>query len=114
MQVQEPPLPLLNGCCKERMRMPRRHPKSVNRSSQGRQVGWRKPTSKELDLLLLAGCSCLMTVLYHPVANALQNPAAINGTSTAITTTAQIPPSPMNSFHLVPLPKQEEIQEEEA
>jgi hypothetical protein len=75
---------------------------------------WRKPTSKELDLLLLAGCSCLMTVLYHPVASALQPPSSLNGVSTAITTTAQNSSNPMNAFHLVPLPKQDEIQEEES
>ncbi|GAB4320097.1 MAG: hypothetical protein OHK0047_02510 [Leptolyngbyaceae cyanobacterium] len=54
-----------------------------------------------------------MTVLYHPVASALQTPSSMNGVSTAITTTAQHSSNPMNAFHLVPLPKQDEIQEEE-
>lgn len=94
--------------------MPRRYPHSVNFPRRTRQLHWRKPTSKELDLLLLAGCSCLMTVLYHPVASALQAPNSMNGVSTAITTTAQTSSNPMNAFHLVPLPKQDEIQEEEA
>lgn len=89
-----------------------KHPNSVNFPQSARHTRW-KPTSKELDLLLLAGCSCLMTVLYHPVASALQTPGSMNGASTAITTTAQTSSNPMNAFHLVPLPKQDEIQEEE-
>jgi hypothetical protein len=76
-------------------------------------MGWRKPTSKELDLLLLAGCSCLMTVLYHPVANALQTPGSLNGATAALTTTAQTPSNSVNAFHIIPLPKQDEIQEDE-
>lgn len=94
--------------------MSRRHPNSVNAPRHAHRIRWHKPTSKELDLLLLAGCSCLMTVLYHPVASALQTPNSMNGVSTAITTTAQTSSNPMNAFHLVPLPKQDEIQEEEA
>ncbi len=94
--------------------MPRRHPNSVNFPHRARRMPWRKPTSKELDLLLLAGCSCLMTVLYHPVASALQTPNGMNGVSAAITTTTHTSSNPMNAFHLVPLPKQDEIQEEEA
>ncbi len=93
--------------------MSHRHPNSVNSPHCARRMHWRKPTSKELDLLLLAGCSCLMTVLYHPVASALQTPSSMNGVSTAITTTAQHSSNPMNAFHLVPLPKQDELQEEE-
>lgn len=93
--------------------MSRRHPNLVNFPQRAHCLRWRKPTSKELDLMLLAGCSCLMTVLYHPVASALQTPSGINGASTAITTTAQTASNPMNAFHLVPLPKQDEIQEEE-
>ncbi len=94
--------------------MSRRPPNSVNFPHCTRRMHWRKPTSKELDLLLLAGCSCLMTVLYHPVASALQTPSSLNGVSTTITTTAQTPSNPMNAFHLVPLPKQDEIQEEDS
>lgn len=43
----------------------------------------RKPTSKELDLLVLAGCSCLMTLLYHPIADALQTSPATSGSNGA-------------------------------
>ncbi len=32
----------------------------------------RRLLSKELDLLLLAGCSCLLTLLHHPVTEAIQ------------------------------------------
>lgn len=41
----------------------------------------RKPTSKELDLLVLAGCSCLMTLLHHPIADALQTSPATPGSN---------------------------------
>jgi hypothetical protein len=79
------------------------------------RVKLRKPTSKELDLLLLAGCSCLMTVLYHPVADALRTPqsgASVNG---AIATHAQkTTTNSMNAFHLVLPPTREESEEEDA
>jgi len=43
--------------------------------------------SKNLDLFLLAGCSCLLTLIYHPVAEAFSGSEAIvKGTSTAATT----------------------------
>lgn len=29
--------------------------------------------SKDLDLFVLAGCSCLLTLLYHPVLDQIQN-----------------------------------------
>ncbi len=35
--------------------------------------------SRELDLLLLAGCSCLITALSHPVAEALAQQQSTNG-----------------------------------
>lgn len=74
---------------------------------------FRKPSSKELDLLLLAGCSCLMTILYHPVAEALQT-AQTNGSSTAIaTTTSKTAPNAMNSFHLIAQSSRDESQDEE-
>jgi hypothetical protein len=33
--------------------------------------------SKNLDLFLLAGCSCLLTLLYHPVAEAFSGSESI-------------------------------------
>ncbi|XHX78229.1 MAG: hypothetical protein RBJ76_28010 [Stenomitos frigidus ULC029] len=32
----------------------------------------RRLLSKELDLLLLTGCSCLLTLLHHPISQAIQ------------------------------------------
>ncbi|PSB25760.1 hypothetical protein [Stenomitos frigidus] len=32
----------------------------------------RRLLSKELDLLLLTGCSCLLTLLHHPISEAIQ------------------------------------------
>lgn len=73
---------------------------------------FRKPSSKELDLLLLAGCSCLMTILYHPVAEALQT-AQTSGSSAAISTTSKTAASTMNSFHLISQSSRDENQDEE-
>lgn len=33
----------------------------------------RLPTTKELDFILLAACSCLLAVLQHPIAEALSD-----------------------------------------
>ncbi|NJP10840.1 MAG: hypothetical protein HC866_16325 [Leptolyngbyaceae cyanobacterium RU_5_1] len=79
-----------------------------------RKLRMRKPTSKELDLFLLAGCSCLLTVLYHPVAEALQAHHSSSGAISAIATrTSKTASNPMNAFHLTLLPGRENIQEEE-
>lgn len=72
----------------------------------------RKPSSKELDLLLLAGCSCLMTVLYHPVAHALQTHAAQNANSAIAAQTSTAKTSSTNAFHLI-VPSKDEAKEEE-
>lgn len=54
-----------------------------------------------------------MTILYHPVAEALQT-AQTNGSSTAIaTTTSKTPPNAMNSFHLIAQSSRDESQDEE-
>jgi hypothetical protein len=80
-----------------------------------RQRRFRKPTSKELDLFLLAGCSCLLTVLYHPVAEALQTSSLYpNGPTSGITAQARTTFSnSMNAFHLTLLPSRDEVGEEE-
>ena len=55
-----------------------------------RQTPARVLTRKELDLLILAGCSCLMTLLYHPVADAFQSTASgANSASLQISTQVQ-------------------------
>jgi hypothetical protein len=78
-----------------------------------RKGQWRKPNSKELDLLLLAGCSCLMTILYHPVAEALQT-AQPSGSSAAIaTTTSKTTANPMNAFHLIATSFRDDSQDED-
>lgn len=41
---------------------------------------WR---AKQLDFLLLAGCSCLLTLLYHPVAEALSSSQQLTHTTPA-------------------------------
>lgn len=53
---------------------------------------WRLQ-GKHLDLALLAGCSCLLTLVYHPVADALASHAAKAplqaSTSTSSSSTSQ-------------------------
>jgi hypothetical protein len=50
----------------------------------------RSFSRKELDLLILAGCSCLMTLLYHPVADALQSTSSnASPTSISVNTSSQ-------------------------
>jgi hypothetical protein len=75
-----------------------------------------KLVSKELDLLLLAGCSCLMTLLYHPVADALltlpSNANTLSGVAVQVSkvgTKATIAP-----FHLTLPPEREDLVEEES
>jgi hypothetical protein len=87
--------------------------KRLTKQTQRRLSRLRKPTSKELDLLLLAGCSCLMTLLYHPVAEALQTSPGMNSGSPAIATSTTIPTTSMNTFHLIPTSSREERVETE-
>ncbi|MGI0485437.1 hypothetical protein ACN4EK_08380 [Pantanalinema rosaneae CENA516] len=90
--------------------MPRqRRPILLPPTPQRRQPKLR---SKELDLLLLAGCSCLFTLLYHPVAEALQSPSTSHSQSatTHVGQTSVQHPSTVSPA----LPsRREEIQEEE-
>lgn len=51
--------------------MTRPRPKSATPKPPSRQAQ-RRLLSKELDLLLLTGCSCLLTLLHHPISEALQ------------------------------------------
>ncbi len=73
---------------------------------------WRL-TSKELDLLLLAGCSCLLTVMYHPVADALQSIHSSSHSQGAIASQVSKVPQRFGSFYLSMPPRREEIKEEE-
>ncbi len=80
---------------------------------QGNHQGkLRKPSSKELDLFLLAGCSCLLTMLYHPVANALQTHASQTSGSAIAAQTSTAATNSTNAFHLI-VPARDEAQEEE-
>ncbi len=88
---------------------------SAIKSSSSRKGRLQKPTSKDLDLLLLAGCSCLMTILYHPVAEALQT-SSTSSADSAIATQAQpskAASTTMNAFHLTLPTSRDQIEEEE-
>lgn len=74
----------------------------------------RKLVSKELDLLLLAGCSCLLTVMYHPVADALQSAQSAHQSNGAIAAhSAKTSTTQTSSFYLSLPPKRDEIQPED-
>jgi hypothetical protein len=94
-----------------RSRKPRYKPQ-IKLAAHFHKVRLQKPTSKELDLMLLAGCSCLLTVMYHPVADALQSFHSHSHASGAIA--SQLSPSPPSSSLVLSMPpRREEIQEEE-
>ncbi|PZV13798.1 MAG: hypothetical protein DCF22_10150 [Leptolyngbya sp.] len=94
--------------------MSSRQPVSVISSVPNRKGRFHKPNSKELDLLLLAGCSCLMTILYHPVAEALQTAQTSGSTAAIVTTTSKTTANPMNAFHLIASSRDEGQEEEDA
>lgn len=53
--------------------------------------------SKNLDLFLLAGCSCLLTLIYHPVADAFSGSEILVKGTTAAVTTAVVENEPRRS-----------------
>jgi hypothetical protein len=71
-----------------------------------------KPTSRELDLLLLAGCSCMMTILFHPVAEALQSVQSMNSAASVSAQVRRVPTHWSSLSATLPA-KREEIQDEE-
>lgn len=83
-----------------------------NRQLQNGKAKLRKPSSKELDLFLLAGCSCLLTMLYHPVANALQSHSSQSSGSAIAAQTSTTTPNSVTAFHLI-VPSRDEVKEEE-
>lgn len=93
--------------------MHRNHRVSAIQPMRRSRSAFRKPTSRELDLLLLAGCSCLLTVLVHPVADAMQVASALNPTKTAITTQSSIPTNSVNAFHLTVPPLRDDRRDED-
>lgn len=91
--------------------MPRqRRPILLPVAPQRRQPKLR---SKELDLLLLAGCSCLFTLLYHPVAEALQSSSTNQSQSAATTQVGQTSVNHSNTVAPALPSRREGIQEEE-
>lgn len=77
-----------------------------------RYLGWAL-RSRELDLLLLAGCSCLITTLSHPVAEALQT-RLLNPTPVAVSTqTGQATQSQTVAMTVAVPAKRDELQDEE-
>ena len=83
------------------------HPTSLSRKRH-QLIG------KELDLLLLAGCSCLLTLLYHPVAEALQaNQVAASAQSPIAIQVNQTPANSSSLIHLALPPAREGIQDDD-
>ena len=73
----------------------------------------RPPTVKELDLLILAGCSCLMTVLYHPVAETMQSASTTSGGAGNPIATQISHTNPSSPVHTTLPPKRETLRKEE-
>jgi tRNA pseudouridine-54 N-methylase len=73
----------------------------------------RQPTSKELDLLLLAGCSCLLTVLVHPVADALHSAATARAASPIVAQTHQPAQNQANRIHVTLPPERDKLKRED-
>ncbi len=93
--------------------MPRKRPNSVILPSQTPTTRRRKVTGKELDMLVLASCSCLLTVLSHPVANALQSMQTVSTSQSAIAAQVSQAPQQHGSFYVTMPPKREEIKDDE-
>lgn len=93
--------------------MPRTRKPQINSVNRFRKIRLQTPTSKELDLLLLAGCSCLLTVIYHPVADALQSFHSNSPTSGAVSSQMSTTHQASSSVILSLPPKRDEIQEDE-
>lgn len=92
--------------------MPRHQVKQPLQPFKLKRIALHQPTNKELDLMLLAGCSCLMTLLYHPVAETLR----AHSTSTAMQSVpaqTQSERSATGQFYMSPPPTREELKEEE-
>ncbi len=52
--------------------------------------------TKDLDFLILAGCSCLLTFLYHPALDQIQGNA--KGSTKPTSSTTSSTPKPTNSL----------------
>lgn len=73
-----------------------------------------KVTTKEMDLMLLAGCSCLLTVLCHPSPETLSTAGKVDRANGAVAAQVSQPSTNLTSLaHLTRPANREEIQEEE-
>lgn len=72
-----------------------------------------KIAGKDLDLLLLAGCSCLLTLLYHPVADAIQAQTASRQTQPNMSAQPNAQNLQSAQFHLTKPPEREELSVED-
>ena len=93
--------------------MPRKRFRPLKMNVVATRPQRRRLNGRELDFLLLAGCSCLLTVLYHPVSDAFQSFSAQNSAQGAIATQTSKAPQPATSISVTLPPKREEIPEEE-
>jgi hypothetical protein len=78
-----------------------------------RSPRYRKPTAKELDLLLLAGCSCLLTILYHPVAERVQSLQSVSQSAGAVTSQINHTTPQSGTLYTTLPPKRDDIKDEE-
>lgn len=77
--------------------------------------GRLRPSGKQLDMLVLAGCSCLLTLLYHPVANALQSSSAQAASQSGVEVATHINATTnwAGAVHVTLPPKEETVVDEE-
>lgn len=91
--------------------MPRRSFRARSRQPQPHK------TSKQLDLLLLAGCSCLLTIVYHPTTDTLKASPTPNGSANSTNTVAvqvsRTTTQPLGVVHLGVPPEREKLRDEE-
>ena len=72
--------------------------------------------TKDLDFLILAGCSCLLTFLYHPALDQIQGSAKTSQKPASSTTSSTPTPSSGMGVYSAVEPKRQNfrIEEEEA
>ncbi len=85
---------------------------SAASSRLGRRA-W-KLRGRELDLLLLAGCSCLITTLSHPVAEALQAQAGHAAQRVVATQPQPSRSSPSFAIEAAVPTRRDDLQEEDS
>lgn len=87
---------------------------SASKPLRTRPSRLRQPTSKQLDLMVLAGCSCLMTLLYHPVTDAMRSaPASSQASAGTIAAQVNRTSHPATPIHFSLPPEREKIKEDD-